>query len=117
MVNHLESDMWKREDTKEWLIQIENRLEDFEYYLEQTTNWCELHGIWNDAAVFMCCVMTLVWVSYQRGERLSKVEVFEVLGFDQNSFNNDEYELSDEFKKLDHSDLLYRVVKNFQQEE
>ena len=117
MVNHLESDMWSREDTKEWLIQIENRLEDFEYYLKQTTEWCEVHGIFNDAAVFMCCVMTLVWVSYQRNERLSKKEVFELLGFDQNSFNNDEYELGEEFQHLDHESLLYRVVRNFHQEE
>ena len=116
-MNHLESKMWSREHTKEWLIQIGTRLEDFEYYLNQTTDWCELHGIWNDAAVFMCCVMTLVWVSYQRNEPLSKSEVFEILGFDQNSFGNDMYELGVEFQDLDHEDLLYRVIKNFHQEE
>lgn len=117
VANHLESEMWSREHTKEWLIQIGSRLEDFEYYLKQTTDWCELHGIWNDAAIFMCCVMTLVWVSYQRNEPLSKTEVFEILGFDQNSFGNDMYELGKEFQDLDHESLLYRVIKNFHQEE
>ena len=113
MVNHLESDMWVREDTKNWLFQIQHRLEDFEYYLKQTETWCEYHGIFNDAQLFMCYTMTLIWVSYMRGEPLSKTEVFEMLGFDEHEYSNDVYELGIEFQNLDHESLLYKVCRNF----
>lgn len=113
MVNHLESSMWSRIDTKEWLIQIENRLEDFEYYLKQAEEWCELHGVINDAQLFMCYTMTIVWVNYMRGEKLSKRELFEILGFDQPEFSDDLYELGEEFQNLDHESLLYKVCRNF----
>lgn len=106
--------MWTRENTKEWIFQIENRLEDFEYYLKQATDWCEYHGICNDAQIFMCCVMTLVWVNYMRGEKLTKNEVFEIMGFDHDMDNNDLYELAKEFQNIDHETLLYKVVRNFE---
>ena len=105
--------MWSRENTQEWLSQIENRLEDFEYYLHQTSEWCEVHGIWDDATIFMCCVMTIVWVSHMRGEQLTKNEVYELLGFDQHIDDNGLYELGKEFQDLDHESMLYKVVRDF----
>lgn len=113
MVNHSESNMWTREDTKNWLFQIEHRLEDFEYYLQQTETWCEYHGIINDAQLFMCYTMTIVWVNYMRGEKLTKRELFEILGFDQPDYSDDLYELGEEFQNLDHENLLYKVCRNF----
>ncbi len=112
-VNHSESDMWSREDTKNWVFQIEHRLEDFEYYLKQTETWCEYHGILNEAQLFMCYTMTLVWVNYMRGEKLTKAELFEILGFEEYEFSNDLYELGEEFQNLDHESLLYKVCRNF----
>lgn len=113
VVNHSEFDMWTREDTKNWLFQIRHRLEDFEYYLKQTEDWCEYHGIINDAQLFMCYTMTIVWVNYMRGEKLTKRELFEILGFDQPEFSDDLYELGIEFQDLDHESLLYKVCRNF----
>jgi hypothetical protein len=48
-----------------------------------------------------------------RGEKLTKTEVFEILGFEQPDFSNDLYELGIEFQDLDHESLLYKVCKNF----
>jgi hypothetical protein len=33
--------IWSRDDTKEWVIQLEHRLEDIDYYLKKTVDWCE----------------------------------------------------------------------------
>lgn len=116
VVNLLESKMWTRDDTKNWLFQIRHRLEDFEYYLKQTENWCEHHGIFNDAQLFMCYTMTVVWVNYMRGEKLTKTELFEILGFEEHQFSNDLYELGQEFQNLDHESLLYKVCRNFSED-
>lgn len=104
--------MWTRNDTKDWLFQIEHRLHDFEYYLKITEDWCEQHCIFNDAAIFMCCVMTLVWVSHMRGEQLTKNEVFEILGFEEHANDNSTFELSKDFENLDHEELLSKVIKD-----
>lgn len=104
--------MWSREDTKNWLFQVRNRLEDFDYYLKETESWCDNHGIVNDAQLFMCYTMTIVWVNHMRGEKLSKSELFEILGFEV-EFSDDLYELNSEFQNLDHTDLLYKVSKDF----
>lgn len=111
--NLSESEMWTREDTKDWLFQIQNRLSDFEYYLRRTEEWCELRGVFNDAQMFMCYTMTIVWVSYMRGEKLSKAETFEILGFEDFEFTNDLYELGSEFQDCDHESLLYKVCRDF----
>lgn len=113
MVNLLESKMWTRDDTKNWIFQIQNRLEDFEYYLKQTESWCEYHGIINDAQIFMCYTMTVVWVNFMRGEKLTKTELFEILGFEDHQFSDDLYELGQEFQNVDHETLLYKVCRNF----
>lgn len=111
--NPLESKMWTREDTKNWVFQIQSRLEDFEYYLKLTESWCECHGIINDAQIFMCMTMTVVWVNFMRGEKLTKTELFEILGFEEHQYSNDLYELGQEFQNLDHETLLYKVCRNF----
>jgi hypothetical protein len=71
---------WSREDTQHWIAQLENRLEDIDYYLHQTVEWCEERGVYNDQAVFACAVMTVIWVSHMRDEPLSKREVLEIVG-------------------------------------
>lgn len=105
--------MWTREDTKNWLFQIQHRLSDFEYYLKETEDWCASRGIINDAQLFMCYTMTIVWVSFMRGEQLSKAEMFEILGFEDFEFSNDLYELGIEFQNCDHESLLYKVSRDF----
>jgi len=48
-----------------------------------------------------------------RGEKLTKRELFEILGFDQPDYSDDLYELGEEFQNLDHENLLYKVCRNF----
>ena len=105
--------MWTRDSTKDWLFHIQSRLTDFEFYLKETADWCETHAVFNDAAVFMCYVMTLIWVSHMREESLTKNEVFEILGFDQYEYDNSVYELGSEFYHLDHHSMLSKVVRDF----
>lgn len=104
--------MWTRNDTKDWLFQINHRLYDFDFYLKETIEWCEEHCISNDAAVFGCCVMTLVWVSYMRNEKLSKNEIYEILGFEDHIWDESEMSLSNDLQNLDHKELLSKVIKD-----
>jgi hypothetical protein len=48
-----------------------------------------------------------------RGEKLTKRELFEILGFDQPDYSDDLYELGEEFQNLDHESLLYKVSRDF----
>lgn len=105
---------WSREDTKHWITQLENRIDDIDYYLKQTIEWCELHGIYSDKDVFVCAMMTVIWVSHMRGEPVSRREAFELLGIqDWDQIPDDEFELGSKYKDYDLEDLLYSVARSF----
>ena len=42
---------WTRLDTQHWIDQLEHRIEDIDYYLNRTLEWCEDRGVYNDQAV------------------------------------------------------------------
>lgn len=105
---------WSREDTQHWISQLENRIEDIDYYLKRTIEWCELHGIYEDKRVFVCAMMTVVWVSNMRDEPVSRREAFELLGIDDwDLVPDEEFELSPKYKDYDLEDLLYTVTRSF----
>ena len=105
---------WSRDNTKNWISQLENRVEDIDYYLKQTVEWCELHGIYDDKQVFVCAMMTVIWVSHMRGEPVSKREAFELLGIqDWEKIQDDEFQLGSEYTSYDLKDLLHSVARSF----
>lgn len=107
---------WSRDDTKEWIIQLEHRLEDIDYYLSKTVDWCEEYGIDDSRVVFMCSFLTCVWVSQMRGEPISFTELMEMIGVEEwetDSTEDKVYELDEKFAGLDHFELLERAVETF----
>lgn len=105
---------WTRQDTQYWIAQLENRVEDIDYYLMQTVEWCEERGIYNDQAVFACSMMTVIWVADMRGEELSKKEVLEIIGVkDWYNANDDLYELNDQYSGMDLEEILEIVASNW----
>jgi hypothetical protein len=105
---------WTRDQTREWIAHLENRLEDIDYYLNRTVEWCENHGVYNDQAVFACAVMTVIWVSHMRQEPLSKREVLELVGvLDYYNAEDQEYQLNPEFQNYELEELLEIVADNW----
>ena len=70
---------WNIYDTKLWINQLENRIEDIDYYLNQTVKYCEDNDIINNETVFTMSFLTVLWVSYMREEPISRREIFEIL--------------------------------------
>jgi uncharacterized protein (UPF0305 family) len=109
---------WSRDDTKEWIIQLEHRIEDIEYYLDRTSEWCDEYGIDNGKVIFMCSFITCIWVSYMRNEPITFIELMELLGVDNWEADEEKiYELDDRWGELDHYDLLEKVVETFSKDE
>jgi hypothetical protein len=105
---------WTRDRTKDWVSQLETRIEDIDYYLQRTVEWCETNEIYDDQAVFACAVMTVVWVSSMRGEPLSRREALEIVGIaDADSVDDAEYTLGEEYHDYDHEELLEAVASQF----
>lgn len=105
---------WTREDTRHWLDQLENRIEDIYYYLNKTTEWCEDNDVYDDKVVFVCASMTVVWVSTMRGEQISQKEVFEIVGVPNLEILGDlEFCLRSEYLGLDLEELLEEVINRF----
>ena len=103
---------WTREDTQHWINQLEHRIEDIDYYLHQTIQWCEDNGVFNDQAVFACTLMTVIWVSHQRGEPVSKREAMELLGVQGwELIEDEEFELHQRFADFELEDLLEQVYQ------
>ena len=105
---------WSRDDTKEWIIQLEHRIDDIDYYLNRTVDWCEEYGVENDRVIFMCSFLTCIWVSQMRGEPISFTELMEMLGVEEWECAEEKiYELDDRFADLDHYELLEKAVEVF----
>lgn len=103
---------WTREDTRDWIVQLELRVEDLNYYLMQTVQWCEENNILDDKTVFACSLMTALWVVWQRNESISRWEIMEILGIrDWNSFPDEAVELGERFWGYDLEEILEQVVE------
>lgn len=105
---------WSRDDTKSWIAQLEHRIEDIEYYLKKTVQWCEQNEVYDDRLIFVCLIMTASWVSYMRQEPLSKQEIFEILGVD--GWENIEdaiFEFNGDYDFMEHEELLEMIVSSF----
>ena len=105
---------WTRDDTKAWISQLENRLEDIEYYITRTIHWCEQNGVWRDDKVFALCAMTVIWVSHMRDEPISRRELFELLDVKEYDVIPDaEYTLDPEVLDKEFEDVLEMVLQSF----
>ncbi len=103
---------WSRDDTKHWITQLENRIEDIDYYLNRTVEWCENNGIWEQEKVFTLSFVTVLWVSHMRSEEVSRHEIYELLGvedFDQ--VEDCVVELGSILSQLDWEEML-KLVNN-----
>ncbi len=104
---------WTRNDTKDWIHRLENRIEDIEYYLKKTFQWCEENDVYEERIVLACAVMTAAWVSYLRDEPLSKQEIFEILGMDGWEHTDDGiFEFNSDYDHLEHEELLQMIVSS-----
>ena len=59
---------WNRDSTKEWITQLENRLEDLDYYLNRTVEWAENNGLTDQESIFSQGFVTVLWVCHMRSE-------------------------------------------------
>ncbi len=104
---------WTREDTQQWITQLENRIEDIDYYLQRTVEWCEQNGIWQNERVFGLTFVTVLWVCHMRDEDVTRQEIFEILGVED--FQNAEdriMELGNVLGKLDWEEMLQKVANS-----
>jgi hypothetical protein len=109
---------WSRNDTKEWITQLEHRIKDIDYYLDRTVTWCEEYGIDDNKVVFMCSFLTCIWVSRLRDEPITFTELMEMLGVeDWESKEEKIYELDDRWAELDHHEFLEQVVEKFNEDD
>ena len=105
---------WTRDDTKEWIIQLEHRIDDIDFYLDKTLEWCEEYGIEDDRVVFLCSFLTCIWVSHMRDESITFVELMEMLGVENWEADEEKvYDLDDKWADMDHYELLEKAVASF----
>lgn len=103
---------WARTDTQDWIHSLESRIEDIDYYLKRTTEWCERNGIWENSRILMCCLITCIWVSSMRNEHISFQEIVEFMGINDlvESGVDKVYDVCEEFRHLDHEDILELLI-------
>ena len=105
---------WTRDDTKEWVSQLENRIEDIQFYLSRTLEWCEENEVYSDRIIFVCSIMAIVWVCHLRKEPISKHELFEILGIENwNDVEDAVFEFNPIYENMEIEELLQFVVSSF----
>ena len=103
---------WNRDSTKEWIAQLENRLEDLDYYLNRTVEWAENNGLTDQESIFSLGFVTVLWVCYMRSEEVSRQEIYELLGIeDWQEADDCVMELGDQLSGLDYEDMLNLVAR------
>lgn len=106
---------WTRDDTHHWIEQLENRIEDIDYYLNRTVEWCENNGIWSNENVFTLSFVTVLWVCHMRNEEVSRKEVYEMLGIEGWEDSEDlVMELGNLLNNLDFEPMLELVAEKIQ---
>ena len=104
--------IWSRDDTKEWIAQLEHRVEDIDYYLRRTVDWCEQNGVWDDDKVFGLAFVTVLWVCHMRSEDVSRKEIIEIIGIkDWEDAEDAVMDLGDRLSSVDHEEML-QIVAN-----
>ena len=102
---------WSREDTQYWIAQLENRIEDIDYYLNRTVEWCENNGVWDNEKVFGLTFVTVLWVCHMRNEDVSRQEIYELLGIeDYYDCEDHVMELGNQLSGLDWEEMLSLVA-------
>lgn len=103
---------WTRENTRDFIHSVESRIEDIDYYLKRTVEWCEKNGVWENRKVLMCSLITCIWVSSMRDEPISFKEIVEILGLQEleDSGMDKVYEITKEFQNLDHEQVLLLLM-------
>lgn len=102
---------WTRDHTKTWIAQLELRAEDLDYYLNETIRWCEDNDVYDDRTVFACAMMTVLWVTWQRDEVITRWELMEILGIkDWDLIPDEVIELGPKFHHMDLSEILPEVA-------
>ena len=102
---------WSRDNTKDWIHQIENRIEDFQYYIDRTLQWCEDQEICSEKTIITLTFMTCIWVATMREESISFCELMELLELPVDDTMEDKvYELDEKYKHLDHDELLEILI-------
>ena len=105
---------WTRADTKEWIYRLENRVEDIDFYLKRTLEWCEDNAVYSDRIVLICCIMAITWVCHLRNESISKKELFEILGIDDvNQIDDEVFTFNKKYEDMELEELLQFVVDSF----
>jgi len=99
--------VWTRDDTQDWIAQVENRIEDIDYYLGRTIEYCEANGIWDDIKVFSMSFVVVIWVCHMRSEAVSKHEILEILNIEHWAQADDAYiSLGPQLADKDFEELL-----------
>lgn len=104
---------WSRTDTQDWINQVTNRIEDIDYYLGRTVEYCEANGIWDDIKVFSISFVVVVWVCHMREEEVTRQEILELLGMEH--FNQAEDAVMNLGKHLADKDFeeLLQILSDF----
>lgn len=109
---------WTREDTQHWIAQLENRVEDIDYYLMRTIDWCERYGVWDDETVFALASLTVIWVSHMRGEPITRRELLEILSVEKwEEVDDAEYTLQPKYLDMDLEEILEQAIQKFRDNE
>lgn len=102
---------WSRDNTRDWINQIENRLEDFYYYLDRTAEWCQQNGVWEARKTLMCSLITCIWVASMRNEQISFTELCELVGVTIDSPVVDKiYNTCEQFQNIELEEILQILI-------
>ena len=109
---------WTRENTQVWIHQLENRVDDIQYYINETLYWCDERFVVEEQPLAACLMITILWVCNMRQESVSRREVMELLGISQwDEFEDFEYFLDDRFNDMELNDVLEEVLEKFRDDD
>lgn len=107
---------WSRQDTQHWIAQLELRIEDIDFYLKRTIEWCEENEIYDDEVVFALASLAVIWVSHMRGEPISRRELLELLAVEHwEEVDDAEYTMNPKYLQMNLEEMLEEAFWKFRE--
>ncbi len=106
------NEKWTSEHTKMWIHEVYLKLEMYDSYLNDMVAWCEDNAIESEPTVMVLSFLTILWVSYQLGEPISRQQIAELMGIKEwESFKDEICTLPPRYGELDHQALMQIAAK------
>jgi hypothetical protein len=106
---------WTREDTREYIQNLEEEIEIYLTYKLRVESYLESKGYFADNTVLYvkCYILAFAWISHHLDRELSIRMIYDLIGIENDVDPNQGLVLAENFLVLDFNELMDLVIQDY----